>query len=435
MAACNSSLPSGHIELPGFLRDLAVLEAELHANGLFEPSAIRFASEYLFIACLVLASILVSRRRPLVGGFAMGLAILSHFRQAHESGHEKGFWHQDYWPSTQLRSGVYHLITNLGAGVDGDVWRMEHRLHHAYTLSKRDPQIVIEDLMPLCTRNETVLASYMAHYPVRSVLARWQEVTFLPMLMLVGRYFLSYITWIKMAKASSEHLLMRKLLLVGHYVLQAAFMWFRLWRGRPLETRRRRLCDCALWFGACTLTAGIIEPLFLFNHIHTGPSNTLDANDKIAQVCHTINYAMRLSSWLPLDEYLMPIAYHIEHHLVPKMPDENLPRIQADVVRITAKHGLPYRTEPFEMLAWDWNIQLMRVPRDRLDGAGVLMMFPSIALLSWLILVPRQRRCLEQSRACCDGMWRLIAKHVLSHPGRQLRGAGCNGENTGKPMM
>ena len=32
------------------------------------------------------------------------------------------------------------------------------------------------------------------------------------------------------------------------------------------------------------------------------------ANDKIAQMCHSINYTMRWPAWLPLDEYLTPVA-------------------------------------------------------------------------------------------------------------------------------
>ena len=389
--ACNASLPSGHVHAPGFQRALVAMEAEWRAAGLYEPSLVRLVTEMLFTGCLVFLSVRWSGRRPLLGGVMMGLAILSHFRMAHESGHQKGFHHPDRWSSRQLHTIVFYLITNLGAGVDGLVWQKEHRAHHAYTMSDWDPQIVWrpDALMPLCALEEEPLDSFIARHPLGSALIRWQEVFFMPTLLLVGKHFLAFLTFKRIPRTSPAHILARRLLLVGHYVLQCVAMWLLVWRGSPHSSMRRRLRGCALWFLGCTVASAAIEPMFLFNHIDTGRSHTLQPNDKVAQVCHTVNYAMRMPSWMPLDEYLIPVAYHIEHHLTPKMPDENLPQITADVIRLTSQWGLPYRTQPIEILAWDFHLRLARIPRDRWGGGvGVLpivLLLGGVAAGCWLL--------------------------------------------------
>ena len=387
--ACNESITAGHVRAPDFHRALHAMEEEWRAAGFFEPSLTRLLTELFFTGCLLFLSLRWSGRRPLLGGFMMGLAILAHFRMAHESGHQKGFHRPDRWSSQQLHTIAFYSITNLGAGIDGLVWQKEHRLHHAYTMSDKDPQIVWrpDALMPLCALEEEPLNKFIARHPVGSTLLRWQELFFLPTLMLVGKHWLAYLTYQRIPSASSDHIFARKLLLSGHYAMQCVAMWLLVWRRSPhAASKLRRLRRCALWFVGCTVASSAVEPMFLFNHIDTGRSHSLHQNDKIAQVCHTINYAMRLPSWLPLDEYLIPVSYHIEHHLTPKMPDENLPYITADVIRLTSKYGLPYRTQPIEILAWDFHLRLAAIPRDRWGGAGAIipiLLFGIVSACCW----------------------------------------------------
>jgi hypothetical protein len=284
--ACNTSLQYGHINASGFDRALASLEAQWRTNGVYEHSPARFFMELLFTAGLIFASVRWSRRSPLLGGIMMGLAILAHFRQAHECGHEKGVWRPELWPSERLHSWALYLVVNLGAGVDGLVWQKEHRLHHAHTLTDRDPQIVWrpDALMPLCAVEAEPLAAFIGRHPVGSVLVRWQEATFMPTLMLVGKHFLALLSYRRIESASTRDVLARKLLLLGHYLLQAFAVWRLLWRARLHASRARKLRDCAAWLVGCSIAAGAIEPMFLFNHIQTGRSMAQDANDKVAQV-------------------------------------------------------------------------------------------------------------------------------------------------------
>ena len=79
------------------------------------------------------------------------------------------------------------------------------------------------------------------------------------------------------------------------------------------------------------------------------------------------------------------VSYHIEHHIMPKMPDENLPRITDDIKRLASRHGLPFRTRPIEALAWEYVADLASVPRDRWGGAGIAVpiLLPVAAAVLW----------------------------------------------------
>lgn len=92
-------------------------------------------------------------------------------------------------------------------------------------------------------------------------------------------------------------------------------------------------------------------------------------------------------------------SYHIEHHLAPKVPDEHLPEISAEVRLLAARHGLPYRELPLEQgvaelsnplldsqlmrspphpsshcaALWRHTLALAEVPRDRWGGGRTLL--------------------------------------------------------------
>ena len=385
MSVCNDSLPLGHVDLPDFDRAIATLQSEWRAAGIYEPSALRLVYGLAFTACLIALSARWSARRPLLGGFLMGLAILCHFRHAHECGHQKGWHRPQLYSSEQRHATALYVITNLFAGVDGLVWQTEHRLHHAHTLSVRDPQIPMRPgaLLPICAVDEQPLARFIAHHPLASTLLRWQEVFFLPFLTLVGKHYLAFLTYRRIDAPDRiasgyppQDARLRKLLVGGHYALLAVAMWWLVWRPnaqRRQHSRRQQVQCCLLWFVGCSIGAGLVEPMFLFNHVQTGHSKHRSPADKVAQLCHTINYTMRLPRWLPLDELLIPVAYHIEHHIEPKVPDENLPKITDDIKRVASQFGVPFRTAPLEALAWDYLRQLATVPRDRWGGAGSLV--------------------------------------------------------------
>lgn len=291
-----------------------------------------------------------------------------------------------------------YVNTNLFAGVDGIAWQAEHRMHHAFTLSDRDPQIPMHKgaLMPICATDEAPLADFLARHPLGGTMLRWQEVFFVPFLTVMGKHYLAFLTYRRISRpkvepVANDHQQLRKLLLLGHYLLLAAAVWLFVWKSKSARhhTRSQGLQNVAFWLLGCSCGAGLIEPMFLFNHVHTGRSTHRHASDRVAQMCHTINYQMRLPWWLPLDELLMPVAYHIEHHIAPKVPDENLPRITADIQRVAAQFGLPFRTQRIETLAWDYTRQLARVPRDRWGGAGAVVpiVLPILlATLCWLSL-------------------------------------------------
>jgi len=252
------------------------------------------------------------------------------------------------------------------------------RLRNAYTLTDRDPQISVRPgaVMPIFSMHEEPLRNFINDHPLGSALVRWQEVTYLPILTLVGKYFLGMISYQHITREGypQEDELLRKATLLGHYALLLVapimLVWRTNYKNRSLGWRTRGV---ALWWLACSFAAGLIEPMFLFNHVQTGASTHLEASDKVAQMCHTINYELRMPRFLPIDEYLITVSYHIEHHIAPKMPDENLHLITDDIKRVASEYGLPYRSRNMEDIVWDYTKQLAAVPRDRWGGAGCLL--------------------------------------------------------------
>merc|ERR1712032_1451121 len=81
----------------------------------------------------------------------------------------------------------------------------------------------------------------------------------------------------------------------------------------------------------------------------------------------------------------MPLAWHIEHHMAPKIPDENLRYVATDVAELAARHGLPYYVEPFEKAIWDFTCALAGIPRSHsLWGYCVLL---SLALAVGILIL------------------------------------------------
>lgn len=219
----------------------------------------------------------------------------------------------------------------------------------------------------------------METHPVSGALLEWQEVLWLPLLVLAGKHHLSMLAWRQMGRISPDFLLLRKLLIVAHYALQlAAGAW--LTRGGSRRTRWRR---CLLWLLGWHV-AGLVEPMFLLNHIQTGSQPTCTQDDKISQLCHTVSYTLRMPSWAPLDEWFMPLAWHVEHHMAPKIPDENLRYVAADVAELAARHGLPYHVQPFEAAMWHFTRALAGVQRVRSYGGYCVLLGFTLAVSALL---------------------------------------------------
>jgi len=405
-----------------FDKDLSALEAKWRDAGYYDGTYLRLAMEIGVLAAFIWSSVRLSKRKPLVGGVCIGLAMLANFRLAHHCGHEQGFFSPKLWRSEEAEAVTCILITNLGSGIDAKVWQHDHRLHHGYTTCLKDPQIRPAPMTatPLFSLREASLSAYIDAHPVTGAILQWQEVFWFPLLVLLGKHDLTLKQVGKMGLIR-DFLILRKLCLAGHYVMLVAAMFCVTGGVGPRARWRNRL----LWLLGVHVS-GLVEPMFLFNHIQTGSQPTCTHNDKVSQFCHTVSYALRMPAWLPLDEWFIPVSWHIEHHIAPKIPDENLHSIAADVKQLAAKHGLPYRVEPLEKALWDFTWALAEVPRTRTLGGYCLLIGVTLAMValvhSWVRATTTSK---PMSKPC-----------ILAHDAYDVKGVAEEEKDcTGRPLM
>lgn len=382
---CNYSVSRAfHLELHD-------LEKQWRAAGFYQGDPWDVMSEVLVIAILWAACALFSHRWPMLGGACLGLSMLTGFKLAHQAGHNAGVFQPANWPSENIHFAVRTFIGNTLAGVDIFWWAKVHKIHHRYTMSQRDWQMPRSpEILPICAWDEASLANFLQQSPYLGSLLRFQEVFWLPMLLVSGK---PYLSWTSYARGILEDendpggLLTRKLALAAHYVLIAFAAWGWVWRKAGDVKRSRRLMSVVWWSLACLAVASTITPMFFFNHIQTGVSSTTEADHKVSQMCHTVSYDISL----PLQQHFVPVDHHIEHHIAPKIPDENLHRIAADIERLAQRHGLPYRVESLTEAMWKHTMILAGVPRNRIGGAVIPALAAIVVAVAARIVVVLHR--------------------------------------------
>jgi fatty acid desaturase len=385
-----------------FVDDLAALQAKWRASGALESAPYFVISDFLIIAAISFGSWRFSAHHPALGGAAFGLVVHQTFAHAHTFGHDAGLFERERWQIPALHTAFGYAMTISICGIDAVAWRHNHQMHHGYTMADADPQIRNGNYFPLFSKNATAIAERIAKKPVEGLLLRWQEVTWLPVLLLVEKHYLWMENWRDITKLAARGIgdsdvCVRRLFLCGHYALLWLFMR-RLRHSGGGRRRRWPLGGYARWLVAYSVFSGIIGPQFLFNHVDTGREPHGMLNDKRAQILHTVNYACRLP--FQMEEWLhVGLAHQIEHHLAPKVLPEWLPSISADVQELCRNHSLPYRSEGLEHLLWKHTRMLANVSHERRHGQWetadkhlALLLAALLAMgLWWLFAVPAGR--------------------------------------------
>jgi fatty acid desaturase len=368
------------------------LQRQWRAAGVFEGSISVVLGEVVLMGLLLFASAFLSHRRPLLGGSCVGLCQLVCLRLAHSCGHEAGVFKPELAHSEALYFGRDLFVSNVGIGIDFGWWKWQHKQHHRYTMSRADPQMPRGgNMLPICAWEEAPLSSFLDEHPWTGLPVRFQEVWWLPALLVAGKPFISQLSYQGIPNASPNPggMLIRKVALWAHYVILALFAWCWVWRAEDIQkngvVQSRRRWHTLQWLFACLVVSASVHPMFLFNHIQTGPSPTTEADHKLAQVCHTVNYNLPL----PLVEHFVPTSHHIEHHIAPKIPHENLHLVAQDVETLVRRHGLPYAEENFAHAVWKHTVTLAGLHRDRFSGS--LALVAPLAAFGAVRLIERMR--------------------------------------------
>jgi hypothetical protein len=188
-----------------FVNDLAALQAKWRASGALESAPYYVLGDFVCIATIFFASWRMSVRHPALGGAAFGLAVHQMFNHAHTFGHDAGVFARERWRYPALHTAFGYVMTNTFCGIDAVAWKHNHQMHHGYTMADRDPQIRNGgDYFPLFSTSANAIAERIAEKPAEGLLLRWQELTWLPVLLLVEKHFLWLENWGDTAKLAAR---------------------------------------------------------------------------------------------------------------------------------------------------------------------------------------------------------------------------------------
>jgi len=241
-------------------------------------------------------------------------------------GHEGA--HRSFSSSPWRNELMLHLTFPLLAGLGATYWKHKHnRLHHGHpNVVGGDPDI---DIWPM--------ASCLGDHEQSGAARRWfqrnlQGVAFWPLTTLMPTVMrIPSVTHLVRAAREGRvgaAWLADATCLIAHYGLWLVVPAI-LWGVVPAL-----LLYAALW-GLVGVLLGLV-----FAPAHMGlPVVTDQHNDWLHQLETTRN--LRMPRWLSW--FFVGLDYQIEHHLLPRIPHQNMPRASVIVAAWCARTGVPYQ--------------------------------------------------------------------------------------------
>lgn len=322
------------------------LRDRLRKEGYFDSDLSYSAMKAVVFCSLLLSSVLVVLFTPakyfylriIVGAVLLGIGWQQVAFLAHDAAH---------YAVTKPDSGggvnwFAWFLASVLFGISTSMWNEEHSAHHAMTLRPReDPQF---NYLPLWLISEKELAvpGTKLDFATRC-LVRVQHFTFLPLVILVGR-FNFYLISIAFA--------IKRLLLgpgrfqrIGGLTDVVGMMMFWTWLialTSCIETWQDRIVFILVSHWVC----GILHIQLLLSHLFT---DTFTAEEERAEQF----FSFQLKTTRNIDSEWYDHWFHgglefqIEHHLFPQMPRHNLSKIKPFVQDICKRHGIPYLSTSF----------------------------------------------------------------------------------------
>jgi fatty acid desaturase len=297
----------GHVEA------MSAMLAKWRKEGLFEPRPMVSGAYGAVIVAMIVGSVALASRYPLVAGLVVGTAWAHCGFLQHMGGHREMGGISFAWQ---------HFFEGFCKGGSASWWRNRHNKHHAKT------NVLGEDgdlrTTPFFAW-DTTLAKKVPNWSLRT-----QAFTFLPAL---GAYvFIFAFTVRKFAVV--KKLWLEVGLMVAHYAAFAAGLYFA---GCSLGEALTYYCTGYAFQG--------IYLGFFFGLSHFAAERVpSEATWMESTMCGTVNWAGSSALAGYVSGFL---NVQIEHHMAPQMPMENLRRIRGDCKALAEQFGLPYREMSF----------------------------------------------------------------------------------------
>ncbi len=328
--------PDEERPLSAFDRDYLELEELFYQKGWFEPSLPWYIMKtgllFVFLAlALVLSNLWLK-------GLFLGLFIHQSAFLAHDTCHNAAFFGR--W-----RGRMEWLLGSVCFGLNPDKWTLEHNLHHLITNRPlRDPQINnMPDLLYAYREVEDFEREKRPLSIMNKRMMGYAHLWFVPVMFLYGRINAIRAEVKKALKTGAKSYLRG---LVIHTLIVGAVIASALIRSEGMAA----IAACCIIPLVAFALSGTLNIQLLLSHGHR-PRLYREEQEPLGMKIQIISNQNITTSFLTA-WFHGGLDNHIEHHLFPRMPRHNLPKLRPHVKALCEKHGLTYQTDPFFKALW-----------------------------------------------------------------------------------
>ena len=327
-----------------FDSDYLELEELFHKNGWFKPSLPWFIYKTALVVTYLIAALIVNNLW--LKGFLLGLFIHQGAFLAHDTCHDAAF-------PRRFREKMGWFFGSVCFGLNHEKWTREHNLHHLINNRPlRDPQI--NNMPDLLYSYREVETFEREKRPLSSRDKRMMGYSYLwlvPVMFLYGRANAIRAEVKRARKRGQTRYLVGALLhasiilvVVASAVAQGGLSSF--------------LAAVTIIPLVALALSGVLHIQLILSHgyrprLYKEEQEALGM--KIQIVSNQNITASFLTAW-----FHGGLENHIEHHLFPRIPRHNLPKLRPYVKELCEKHGLAYNTDPFPKAVWGFLCSLKR---------------------------------------------------------------------------
>ena len=330
--------PDADRPLREFDRDYLALEQQFIEKGWFEPSL----GWFIYKTCVVLAFLVGAflAESPWLKGLLLGLFVHQGAFLAHDTCHDAAF-------PRRARKWMGWFFGSVCFGLNHEKWIREHNLHHLLNNRPlRDPQI---NNMPDLLYSYREVESFERERRPLTRKEKWMmghaHIWLIPVLLLYGRAN-AMRAEVKRAIRSGARFYLKGFAV--HISILVAVVLSGVFRHEPDRALSYVFIVPLLALGL----SGILHLQLILSHGHR-PRLYKDEQEALGMKIQIISNqnitASFLTAW-----FHGGLENHIEHHLFPRIPRHNLPKLRPYVRELCARHNLVYNTAPFLTCVWEF---------------------------------------------------------------------------------
>jgi fatty acid desaturase len=323
--------PAEDHPISAFDRDYLELEQKFLDRGWFDVNPLWYVWKIGCVVAFLVAAYAVPY--PILKGVLFGLFIQQSAFLAHDACH-------DTLAPRRWRAFASWVFADVCFAISYKEWTKQHNIHHLITNRPiDDPQI---NNLPTLVYSERELELFeqtcRPFTDGEKFLMRNQHIWFIPTMLLYGRINIVRKNFRRAWRRGDNEYLAGFAIHIG--------LWLSLLAQGGFDPVFA-LC----FIPAALAVSGIMHIQLLLSHIYA-PRLMADEQHRIGMKLQ-IESNQNVSTTFLDDWFHGGLQHHIEHHLFPRLPRQNLAKARAEVRMLSEKHALPYRSDPFVVCVAD----------------------------------------------------------------------------------